>query len=281
VLASAFALYRRHFGALILTCAVALAPASLLATGVVAFGLGALGSGGVAEAKTHGEQIQQQQQELQDKPPPKPEVRDERAQQLGREALEGSAGFDMRHAFGKLLPFAYATAMIAAVLLAGLFLAHAATVPLVLAWARGERSGPGHAWAVVGSRFGKLALTGLLGAILVALGALFFVVPGLLLAVGFALAPPLVILQGLSGRAALEESWRLMRGRWGQALLLWALIVVFSLIASAAAVVLHAGRWEPVIATLIRVVLYPLPLAGLVLLYAEATQYIRRSSAPG
>ena len=281
MLAAALHLYRKHFGALILTCAVALAPASLLATGVVAFGLGALGSGGLAEAKTHGEQIQQRQQELQDEPPPSPELRDERAQQLGREALQGEAAFDMRHFFGKLLPVAYATAMVAAVLLAGLFLAHAATVPLVLAWARGDPTGPGQAWAVVGSRFGKLAITGLLGAILVALGALFFVIPGLLLAVGFALAPPLVILEGLSGRAALEQSWRLMRGRWAPALLLWALIVVFSVIASGAAVVLRAGRWEPVIATVIRVVLYPLPLVGLVLLYAEATQYIRRSSAPG
>ena len=280
MVAAALALYRKHFAAVILTCAVALVPASLLATGVVAFGLGALGSGGVAEARTHTEQIHQKQQDLQEKPPPTSEA-NQRAQQLGREAFEGGAAFDMRHVFGNLVPVAYATAMVAALLLAGLFLAHAATVPLVLAFVRGETSGPAHAWSVVGSRIGKLAVTGLLGAALVALGALFFIVPGFVLAAGFSLAPPLVILEGLSGRAALERSWRLLHGRFARALFFWALIVVFSVLASATAVVFRAGRWEPVIATLIRIVLYPFPLIGLVLLYADATQYMRRSSAPG
>ncbi|HYY51445.1 MAG TPA: hypothetical protein VE755_01170, partial [Myxococcales bacterium] len=94
----------------------------------------------------------------------------------------------------------------------------------------------------IGALFG----TGLLGAALVALGAIFFILPGLVLAVGFSMAPPLVILEGVSGRVALERSWRLLRGHWAQALLLC-----------------------------------PFPLAGLVLLYRDASQYMRRISAPG
>jgi len=151
----------------------------------------------------------------------------------------------------------------------------------VLGFVERKTAGPAHAWAVVGSRIAALFGTGLLGAVLVALGAVFFILPGLVLAVGFSLAPPLVVLEGLSGRAALERSWRLLGGRWGQALLFWALIVVFSVLGSAAAALLPAGPWRPAASTLIRVLLYPLPLTGLVLLYCDATQYMRRTSAPG
>ena len=112
-------------------------------------------------------------------------------------------------------------------------------------------------------------------------GAVFFLLPGLVLAAGFSLAPPLVILEGISGRAALERSWRLLGGRWAQAFLFWALIVVFSVLGSAAAALLPAGPWRPAASTLIRVLLYPLPLTGLVLLYRDAAQYMRRTSAPG
>jgi hypothetical protein len=281
VLREALAVYRRYFGALVLTCAVALLPANLLAVGAVVFGLAALGSGGLAEAQTHSQQIHEKQQDLLEKPPPSSEARDERARQLGREAFEGGAAFDARDLFGNLFPFAYATAIVAGLLLAGLFLAHAAAVPLVLGFLDGTPAGPGHAWAVVGSRFGALVATGVLGAALAAFGAVFFIVPGLVLAAGFSLAAPLVILEGLSGRAALERSWSLLRGRWSKALLLWALIAGFSVLGSAAAALLPPGPWRPAVSTAIRVLLYPLPLAGLVLLYREASQYMRRTSAPG
>jgi len=281
VLREALALYRRHFGTLVLTCAVALLPANVLTAGAVVFGLASLGSGGFGEARTQSEQIQQKQQDLREKPPVSTEARDERTRQLGREAIEGGSAFDVRHFFGNLFPFAYATAIVAALLLAGLFLAHAAAVPLVLGFVDRKATGPAHAWAVVASRVGALFGTGLLGAALAALGAVFFILPGVVLAVGFCLAPPLVILEGLSGRAALERSWRLLRGRWAQAFLFWALIIVFSVLGSAAAELLPAGPLRPAVSTLIRVVLYPLPLTGLVLLYCDATQYMRRTSALG
>ncbi|TMA45967.1 MAG: hypothetical protein E6J82_00970 [Deltaproteobacteria bacterium] len=281
MLREALAVYGRHFGTLVLTCAVALLPANLLAAGAVVFGLASLGSGGFAEAQTHSEQIQQKQQDLRDKPPASTEARDERTRQLGREAFEGGAAVDARHIFENLLPIAYATAIVAGLLLAGLFLAHAAAVPLVLGFVERKTAGPGHAWAVVASRLGALFGTGLLGAALVALGAVFFILPGVVLAAGFSLAPPLVILEGMSGRAALERSWRLLGGRWAHAFLFWALIVAFSVLGSAAAALLPAGPWRPAASTLIRVLLYPLPLTGLVLLYRDATQYMRRTSASG
>src|SRR5437016_5203651 len=156
LLAQAFSLYRKHFAALVLTGALSLVPANLLAAGAVVFGLGALGNGGVAEARTDTEQVQEKQRDLQEKPPATPEARDARVRQIGREALEGGSAFDVRQYVRNLLPIAYATAIVAGVLLAGLFLAHAATVPLVLDLEAGRPVGPAHAWAVVGSRIGAL-----------------------------------------------------------------------------------------------------------------------------
>jgi len=273
VIAQSLSLYRRHFGTLVFTCAVALLPANVLAAGAVVFGLAALNAGGLAEPQTHSEQVQEKQRDLRESPPATSEARDERARQIGREALEGNAGstFDALHFLRGLVPVAYATAIAAAILLAGLFLAHAALVPLVLELTQGRPAGPAQAWAVAGSRIGALLVTGLLAALLVALGALFFIVPGLLLAAGFSLAPPIVVLEGAYGRAALENSWRRLRCNWGAALSLWALIAVFTVLASALSALTPPGPWRPVTAAVVRMVLYPLPLMGLALLYRKVT----------
>ncbi|HXL40658.1 MAG TPA: hypothetical protein VN928_08905, partial [Myxococcales bacterium] len=134
MIAQSLSLYRRHFGTLVFTCAVALLPANLLAAGAVVYGLAFLSSGGLAEARTHTEQVQEKQRDLRESPPATSEARDERARQLGRDALEGNAGatLDALQFLRGLVPVAYATAIAAALLLAGLFLAHAALVPLVL-----------------------------------------------------------------------------------------------------------------------------------------------------
>ena len=276
----ALSLYRKHFVALVLTCAVALLPANLLAAGAVVFGLASLGAGGIGEARTHTRQIQEKQQELREKPPSTPEAQEARTRQLGREAFEGGSAFDLRGSLRNFLPVAYATAILAAILLGGLFLAQAAAAPLVLDLAQGHGAGPAQAWAAAGSRIRASIATAVPGALLVALGALFFVVPGLILAAGFSLAAPIAVLENASGRAALERSWRLLRGHWRPAIQMWALIVVFSLLASLFALLLPPGPWRPVVTALVRVVLYPLPLTGLILVYRDATQYMRRISAP-
>ncbi|HET7788747.1 MAG TPA: hypothetical protein VFL36_22415 [Myxococcales bacterium] len=283
MLAQALSLYRRHFLALVLTCAVALVPANLLAAGAVAFGLSWLGVGGVAEARsTRTQEVQQHQRDLQESPPPTQASRDLRVEQLRGAAVDGAGATGASDMVRAALPVAYATAMIAALLLAGLFLAHAAAVPLVLELCEGRAAGASHAWAHVATRLGAVAVTGLLGAALVTVGALCFIVPGLLLAASFSLAPAIAMREDLSGRAALEQSWHRLRGHWAAALGMWALIVAFSVLASLAAVALPPGPGRPLVAALVRVLLYPLPLAGLVLLYRDAQpQYIRRISAPG
>src|SRR5437016_13130724 len=83
VTAEALALYGRHFGALVLTCAIALLPATLLAAAAVRFGLATLGRGDSSDARSHSEQIHEKQRELLEKPPASEPAGTARAGQLG------------------------------------------------------------------------------------------------------------------------------------------------------------------------------------------------------
>src|SRR5438309_10464282 len=94
VTAEALALYGKHFGALVLTCAIALLRATLLAAGAVRFGLATLGRGDFSDAGSHGEQINEKQHELLQQPTGREQARTDRVRQLRREAVEGGAAFD-------------------------------------------------------------------------------------------------------------------------------------------------------------------------------------------
>ena len=50
---------------------------------------------------------------------------------------------------------------------------------------------------------------------------------------------------------------------------MWILIVAFTVLASGAARLLPPGPWRPIASALVRALLYPLPLTGLVLIYRE------------
>src|SRR6478672_1235310 len=125
MLSRAFEIYRRNLGALVLTCGLSLIPANLLMSGAVVFGLASMGVGGVAETKTHTEQLLDKQRKLDEKPPATAEDRDVRVKQIGREALEGRAAFNANF-LRDLLPVSYAVLIGVALLLAGLCLAQAA-----------------------------------------------------------------------------------------------------------------------------------------------------------
>src|SRR3989449_11512939 len=117
VTAEALAFYGRHFGALVLTCAIALLPATLLAAGAVRFSLAALGRGEVGEARSHSEQIREKQRELLEKPPASEEARSERGQRLRRRAREGGAALDARRFLDNVVPIASPPAIFVLLLL--------------------------------------------------------------------------------------------------------------------------------------------------------------------
>src|SRR5205085_8889607 len=93
-------------------------------------------------------------------------------------------------------------------------LSHAALVPLVGDRALGGDMGPGRAWLAVGLHPGAILWTATLSTAATIVGTLFCLVPGLLAAIGFSLAMPIVLLERRSGTDALRRSWRLMRIEW-------------------------------------------------------------------
>jgi hypothetical protein len=259
----ALALYRRHFTPLLLTAALALVPANLLMAGAVRFGLVAMSSVQSAEAAD-------------------PAKGDLRAKVLTQDSHEPPAPQPTQF-LKSVLPLLYAAVIIVALLVAGLTLAHAALVPLVLDLAKGTPSGPSRAWAAVGARIGGLLRTWILALALVALGCVFCVLPGIVLAAGFAFAAPVTMIEGLAGRAALERSWALMKGRWPAVLAMFVLIVLFTAAGSAVST-LTSNTWgKMALSAFVRLVTYPLPLVALVLLYlsTSAESPLPGSSAPG
>ena len=101
-----------------------------------------------------------------------------------------------------------------------------------------------------------------------------------MLAAGFSLAPSIARAGNASGHAALERSWRLLRGHWGAALRMWRLIVVFSGVGSGRRPA-SAGSLALVVSALVRISSIRCRSTGLVLVYRDAAQYMRRISAPG
>ena len=281
MLSEALAIYGRRFVPLVLTCALSLVPANIVMAGSLVFGLASMGFGGVGEARTHSQQIAEQQRKLEEKPPATPEERDLRVQQLQREAAEGGTQFNSDF-LRSVLQLLYAAFIAVAILLAGIALAHAAVVPLVL----GGAEGPASAWAAVAARLRELGRTALIGVPLVALASLFLLVPGIAVACGFGFAIPVAMSERLAGKAALQRSWELMKGHWLPTLGIWALIATFTIAASAASALAPPGPWRAVISGAVRLLTYPYALILLVLLYQRAVSTSGGaprpdSSAPG
>src|SRR5262249_14591326 len=69
-------------------------------------------------------------------------------------------------------------------------------------------------WMLLFRRLGKLLSAVVPAAIVVTIGCVFFIIPGLVLAVLFTFVSPVVLIEGLGGRAALERSSKLVQSDW-------------------------------------------------------------------
>lgn len=265
MLGRALALYFTHFGAILLTAGVALVPANLLMAGVVKYGLARISAAGVTDTAPPTPQVEERRDDLGRRDLPATEGA-QKPPLVGREAVSGGsflAGRSLR-SLGAAL---YALIAIAVLMFAGLLLAHAALVPLVLALDSGQRAGAHEAWVVVAQRLGPLLSTAVVELALIAIGTVLFILPGLLLAAVFAFAVPATLLEGVAGKAALDRSVAMIRGRWGGVLLMLVLMVIFTAASAIATAFVPGGTWRLVVPGAIRVVTYPLPLVGLCLLY--------------
>jgi hypothetical protein len=84
----------------------------------------------------------------------------------------------------------------------------------------GHRTGWRSSLAFAARRFHSILWIVLLGGTLTVLGAFFCVIPGIYLAVAFAVALPVLMSEGQKGRKALGRSRSLVRGRWWKTALL-------------------------------------------------------------
>jgi Membrane domain of glycerophosphoryl diester phosphodiesterase len=94
--------------------------------------------------------------------------------------------------------------------------------------AEGDRSGT-NPYLETSARLPDLVLSALVTTVGILLGTIAFLVPGLILMARWAIVVPLIVLEGLSWRAALSRSNELVKGLTGQVLAIFAVLTVVAL----------------------------------------------------
>ncbi|HET6282484.1 MAG TPA: hypothetical protein VFH73_16085, partial [Polyangia bacterium] len=136
----------------------------------------------------------------------------------------------------------------------------------------GGNAGWREVWMLLFRRLGLLLSAILPAALLVGLGFVLFVIPGLILAFLFTFVSPVVLIEGIGGRAALKRSAALVRQDWVRVLVV---LIVFSVVrwfAQGLANLLIPDRAvfiSSLFGDLFTMVLLPIPVLGAVLLYFD------------
>jgi hypothetical protein len=282
ILVEAFALYRKHGKALLLTCALLFVPASLVkscALAALARPDGAAGSM-VAELQVAQARAESARQALADAYArhADPGTIAELQRQSQRE-LEKIAEDTLGAARGGSSAFFIALLGFLGMAVTMMFL-YAIVVPLTngaLTIAVADRILGGNAgwrevWMLLFRRLDKLLGAVIPAALLIGVGFLFLVIPGAVLAVLFAFVSPVVLVEGLGGRAALRRSADLVKGDWLRVALVAVTFAVLQAIARtlAGALVPHSAVFlDSFFTDLITMVLLPVPILGTVLLYFD------------
>jgi hypothetical protein len=160
------------------------------------------------------------------------------------------------------------------------FFLYGIIVPLTngaLTIAAADRILGGHAewrevWMLLFRRLGKLLSAVIPAAIVITLGCLFFVIPGLVLALFFTFVSPVVLIEGLGGRAALERSTTLVRSDWLRVALLLMTFAIVRFVAQLVANIFVAPSAifvGSLLSDLFTMVMLPIPVLGTVLLYFD------------
>ncbi len=136
----------------------------------------------------------------------------------------------------------------------------------------GGNAGWREVWMLLFRRLGLLLSAVIPAAIVVALGCVFFLIPGLVCALFFAFVSPVVLIEGVGGRAALERSTALVRSDWlrvALVLLTFALVRGLAQVLGAALVPPGSIFFGSLLSDLVTMVLLPVPVLGAVLLYFD------------
>jgi hypothetical protein len=96
----------------------------------------------------------------------------------------------------------------------GQLLSHGATFKMLLDSYLGRTTDVGQSFAFASHRLLSLLWLGVLVTVLVAIGFILIILPGIWLIVSFSVAVPVLMLEGERGWAALRRSMDLVKGRW-------------------------------------------------------------------
>jgi len=136
----------------------------------------------------------------------------------------------------------------------------------------GGNAGWREVWMLLFRRLGLLLSALIPAAIVIALGCVFFLIPGLVFALFFAFVSPVVLIEGIGGRAALERSTTLVRSDWlrvALVLLTFALVRGVAQVLGSALVPPGSIFFGSLLSDLVTMVLLPIPVLGAVLLYFD------------
>jgi hypothetical protein len=283
ILTEAWRLYRQHARALLLTCAVLFVPAAVVKSCALTVIMGpAIAAGGAAlqdAAQEKSVELEASRAALQEAyqrhadPGTIARLQADQARlvkELGSRSVSAAS-----QAMGSFTVFVLG---ILGTLVT--FFIYAVTVPLtngaltiavadrVLGGAAGWRE----VWMLLFRRLGPLLSAIIPAAFITAFGFVFFFVPGLILALLFAFVSPVVLIEGLRGRAALRRSLDLVSSDWLRvaimmivlAILRWVAGVIAGLLVSSSAVFVGS-----LFGDLVTLVFLPLPVLGMVLLYFD------------
>jgi hypothetical protein len=282
ILSDAWALYRKHARALLLTCAVLFVPASVAkscALSMIMAPTMAAASAVEATAALQATNLEASRQALQ-------EAYKAHADAATIDNLQADQARILKD-LGRRSMLAAGAAMGSFTLFVlGLlgtlvtFFIYAVAVPLTngaLTIAVGDRfigGEPGwrEVWMLLFRRLGPLLSAIIPAAFITAFGFAFFIVPGLILSLLFAFISPVVLIEGLRGRAALQRSVELVRSDWLRVaimVLVFGVMRWFAQLVAGALVPSSALFIGSLFGDLVTMIFLPLPVLGMVLLYFD------------
>jgi hypothetical protein len=283
LLGEAWRLYRQHARALIVICAVLFVPASIVKSCALTTIMGPAIAAGTAAALEKADvdnaelaasnaKLQQAYQSHADADTIK------RLQADHERVLRDVGRRSMAAASAAMGGFTVFVLGILGTLVT--FFIYAVTVPLtngaltiaVADRVTGGAAGWREVWMLLFGRLGPLLSAIIPAAFITAFGFAFFVVPGLILGLLFAFVSPVVLIEGLRGRAALRRSVDLVSSDWLRVAIM---IIVLAVLQWAAGAVAHllvpssAIFVGSLVGDLVTLVFLPLPVLGMVLLYFD------------
>lgn len=279
ILKEAYDLYRKHARALLITCAVLFVPASIVKSCAVSAIMGpSIAAAAAMETRS------EQDHEL--------EAANRALQQAYESHADEATLARMRADHTRLLEDRARHGVLGAamgsftVLVLGIlgtmvtFFIYCIAVPLTngaLTITVADRVLGGDAdwrqvWMLLFRRLGPLLTAVIPAAFITAFGFVLFIVPGVILGLLFSFVSPVVLIEGLRGRAALRRSVELVSADWLRVAIMIVVFVVgrwFAQLVAGALLPTSALFVGSLFSDLVTMLFLPLPVLGMVLLYFD------------